>query len=216
MDLREDTIWKLIDTYFRDNPQALVRHHVDSYNDFFKTGIQQIFKETNPLKLELDYDDDKKVMDFRSKAHMYFGGKDGNKVYIGKPTIHDEGNPHYMFPNECRLRNMTYGLTVHYDLEIEFTRILGPGAIPTTLDEKGSIVFECDFDDEDKQDRKTMFSPSEVAEMRARTVTTMTDQNVQTFCMTIEKMYLGKFPIMVQSDFCILQGMPREDASSYG
>ena len=210
MDLREDTIWKLIDTYFRDNPQALVRHHVDSYNDFFKTGIQQIFKETNPLKLELDYDDDKKVMDFRSKAHMYFGGKDGSKVYIGKPTIHDEGNPHYMFPNECRLRNMTYGLTVHYDLEIEFTRILGTGAIPTTLDEKGSIVFECDFDDEDKQDRKTMFSPSEVADMRARTVTTMTDHNVQTFCMTIEKMYLGKFPIMVQSDFCILQGMPRE------
>ena len=84
MELREDTIWKLIDTYFQDNPQALVRHHIESYNDFFKNGIQQIFKETNPLKLELDYDKDKKVQDFRSKAHMYFGesciGKEYNQV----------------------------------------------------------------------------------------------------------------------------------------
>jgi len=210
MELREDTIWKLIDTYFQDNPQALVRHHIESYNDFFKNGIQQIFKETNPLKLELDYDKDKKVQDFRSKAHMYFGGKDGSKIYVGKPTIHDDGNPHYMFPNECRLRNMTYGLTVHYDVEIEFTRILADGEIPTTLDEKGSIVFDCDFDEGDKEDRRTLFSPSDMAKMREQTNNTMIQHNAQTFCMTLEKVYLGKFPIMVQSDFCILQGMPRE------
>ena len=94
MELREDTIWKLIDTYFQDNPQALVRHHIESYNDFFKNGIQQIFKETNPLKLELDYDKDKKVQDFRSKAHMYFGGKDGSKIYwheIIRRIWNDEG-----------------------------------------------------------------------------------------------------------------------------
>ena len=47
MELSEDTIWKLIDTYFQDNPQALVRHHIESYNDFFKNGIFQIFKEKN-------------------------------------------------------------------------------------------------------------------------------------------------------------------------
>ena len=210
MELSEDTIWKLIDTYFQDNPQALVRHHIDSFNEFYKTGIQQIFKETNPLKLELNYDADKKFQDFRSKAHMYFGGIDGSKIYVGKPTIHDEGNPHYMFPNECRLRNMTYALTVHYDLDIVFTRVLGPGDTPTTLDEKGSIVFECDFDEEDKREQRNLFSPSEMAQMREQTEKTMKGENIQTFCMTIEKLYLGKFPIMVQSDFCILQGMPRE------
>jgi DNA-directed RNA polymerase II subunit RPB2 len=45
--MEDESVWKLIDTYFRDNPQALVRHHVESYNDFFKTGIYQIFKEKN-------------------------------------------------------------------------------------------------------------------------------------------------------------------------
>ena len=38
-------LWKIIRSHFEDNPQCLVRHHVESYNDFFKTGIFQIFKE---------------------------------------------------------------------------------------------------------------------------------------------------------------------------
>ena len=25
-----------------------------------------------------------------------------------------------MYPNEARLRNMTYGMTIHYDVEVEF------------------------------------------------------------------------------------------------
>ena len=46
----------------------------------------------------------------------------------------DEDNVHYMFPNEARLRNMTYGMTVHYDVEIEFVDILEPGQAPYALD----------------------------------------------------------------------------------
>ena len=34
------TIWKIIDTYFHDNPQALVNHHIDSYDDFYKNGVR--------------------------------------------------------------------------------------------------------------------------------------------------------------------------------
>ena len=29
-----------------------------------------------------------------------------------------------MFPNEARLRNMTYAMTVHYDVDVEVTTIL--------------------------------------------------------------------------------------------
>jgi hypothetical protein len=29
-----------------------------------------------------------------------------------------------MYPNEARLRNMTYGITIHYDVEIEFIKLL--------------------------------------------------------------------------------------------
>ena len=30
------TVWKLMDKYFQDNPQSLVRHHTESYNDFLR------------------------------------------------------------------------------------------------------------------------------------------------------------------------------------
>ena len=27
--------WKIIDTMFKDNPNMIVKHHIDSYNQFF-------------------------------------------------------------------------------------------------------------------------------------------------------------------------------------
>ena len=108
------TTWKIIDKYFDNNPQSLVRHHTESYNDFFKKGIFQIFKERNPLEIKTKYDES--IDDYRSKCIMYFGGKNGDKIFFGKPVIYDDDNSHYMFPNEARLRNMTYGMTVHYDI----------------------------------------------------------------------------------------------------
>jgi DNA-directed RNA polymerase beta subunit len=42
--------WKIIDTYFTDNPNNLVAHHLESYNDFFSNGIIRIFKENNPIR----------------------------------------------------------------------------------------------------------------------------------------------------------------------
>ena len=43
-----------------------------------------------------------------------------------------------------------------------------------------------------------------------------TIDNTQRRTITIEKIYLGKFPIMVQSDFCILHGLPRETRFAMG
>ena len=41
----------LIDKYFQDNPQGLVKHHLESYNDFFTDDLPRIFKEKNPIKI---------------------------------------------------------------------------------------------------------------------------------------------------------------------
>ena len=117
-----ETIWDFIDTYFHDNPQALVNHHVESYNDFFEQGIYQIFREKNPLKWLSQYDED--IEDYRSQCIMYMGGRDGSKIHFGKPVLYEGEKPHFLFPNEARLRSMTYAMTIHYDLEIEFINIL--------------------------------------------------------------------------------------------
>ena len=110
--------WLIIDKYFNDNPNYLVAHHLDSYNSFFNEGIKRIFKEKNPIKLMKEQDP--KTGEFALKCDMYLGGKEGDKLYYGKPVIYDENREHFMYPNEARLRNMTYGITIHYDVEVDF------------------------------------------------------------------------------------------------
>ena len=264
------TIWKIIDSQFIDNPQSLVRHHIESYNDFYKTGIFQIFKEKNPITINSHYDES--IKDFRHQCNMYFGGKNGDKIYFGKPVIYDNENPHYMFPNEARLRNMNYSMMIHYDIEIEYIDILEDGQKPYIVDvnmiggtnEGGYKALELEnndyseeinefreqkagnfkektleqFDDEEKKklydgeieggapkkvERKKRVKSVEVEmttamaeKLREVSEKSIIGSNIQKREIVLEKIFLGKFPIMVQSEYCILNGLPREVRYSMG
>ena len=256
------TIWKIIDKYFEDNSNVLVRHHIESYNDFFKNGIFQIFKEKNPLRIQTQYDDE--IGDYRHQCIMYFGGKSGDKIYFGKPVIYDNDESHYMYPNEARLRNMTYGMTVHYDIEIEFINHLRSGEQPnvpglelieggfkepqefeyikhkTTADLERELELSKQLDrkqqsgggdDEEKLDggapknppkrrkqRKldTELTAAETALFREAIEKSMVAPNVQKETVILEKILLGKFPIMLQSHYCVLSGLPREIRHTMG
>ena len=43
--MNENLKWNIIQKYFEDNPKCLVKHQIDSFNDFFNYNIKQIFKE---------------------------------------------------------------------------------------------------------------------------------------------------------------------------
>ena len=110
--------WDIIDTFFKDNPSHLVKHHLESYNIFTGIGIPRVFKENNPIHLRYNEIKDSGVYEYECK--IYLGGKNGDKIYYGKPIIYDESQDvHYMYPNEARLRNMSYGFSIHYDADIE-------------------------------------------------------------------------------------------------
>ena len=147
--------WKLIDKYFKNNPYNLVAHHLDSYNDFFSTGIYSIFRENNPVRFIEKEDKKDPNSDRRNECSLYLGGKNGDKIYFGKPIIYDESRAHYMYPNDARLRNMTYGITIHYDVEVDFIFYMG--------------------------EEKVLHS------------------------ITLDKILLGRFPIMLHSNLCILK-----------
>jgi DNA-directed RNA polymerase II subunit RPB2 len=155
---KENISWKLIDKYFKDNPNCLVSHHLESFNDFFRSGIKRIFYENNPIRF-IEREDESEQSK-RNECLLYLGGKEGDRIYYGKPIIYDDNNSHYMYPNEARLRNMTYGITIHYDVDVDFIYYIG--------DEK------------------------------------------KTHNMTLNKIYLGRFPIMLQSELCILNKMTSE------
>ena len=46
-----------------------------------------VFKNNNPLKYNRIYDKDANIYKYNFK--MYFGGKEGDKIYYGKPVIYD-------------------------------------------------------------------------------------------------------------------------------
>lgn len=250
------TIWKVINAYFEENPQALVSHHIESYNDFFKDGLFQLLKEKNPLQINSKYDE--KIRDYKYQCNMYFGGKDGTKVYFGKPVIQDKDNAHYMYPNEARLRNMTYAMPIHYDVDLEFVFLLEPGetlknvsenmlremvteqlgGFDTTTLNADDDYFGGELDEymaEKEGDFKLHGEPKPVGEMEGGALPTkkkapmkmqmttaiaemlrkadessVVSATKQVYRTTLEKVFLGKFPIMVQSGFCILNGIPRD------
>jgi len=159
MDNKDKISWKIIDKYFNDNANNLVAHHLESYNDFFNNGINRIFRENNPIRF-IENEEESTSSNKRNECLLYLGGKDGNKIYFGKPIIYDDNNAHYMYPNDARLRNMTYGTTIHYDVDVDF------------------IYY--------KDDQKIEHS------------------------ITLNKIYLGRFPIMLQSDLCILKSLNKD------
>ena len=149
--------WSIIDKLFEDNPNLLIRHHLDSFNDFYNNKIFNIINEKNPVQIFKEQDIDTK--EYNLQADIYFGGKEGNKLYFGKPIIFDETRKHYMYPNEARLRNMTYSTTLHMDI---------------------TIVYKIKKNGE-----------------------------IQTIESNLEKIYFGKFPIMLNSDLCILNKLDK-------
>jgi len=176
MNNMEDISWKLIDIYFKDNPSNLVEHHLESYNNFFRYGIKNIIRENNPIRfMERESSTSSASApssenENRNELLLYLGGKTGNKIYFGKPIIYDDNNVHFMYPNDARLRNMTYGITIHYDVDVDV------------------IYYERSTNPDTKK---------EITEKKTTSI-------------TLEKIYLGKFPIMLQSDLCILKSLSPE------
>lgn len=127
--MNPDTLFSLIDKMFEENKHFLVDHQLTSYNDFFEKGISQIFKERNPITIMKQQDEQTK--EFRLECKLYLGGKDGTKISYGKPIVYDDDYVHYMLPNEARLRNMNYGMSIHYDVDVDFKIVSEAGNVST-------------------------------------------------------------------------------------
>ena len=134
---------------FLAEPGFLVNHHIESYNEFIN-NIPIIMNNQNPLTI-LKKKNAKG--DFLHECKIWIGGKDASKYTIGKPVFYENETQKPMYPNDARLRNMTYAFSLHVELLFEIT-----------ID---GITTE----------------------------------------YTTPNVLLGYFPIMIQSNLCILQGM---------
>ena len=95
-----DCIHKLL-----NDPAVLVKHHITSFNHFLDR-IPSIIKQQNPLIIF------KKLVgdEFKHECNMYVGGKQGTEIMMGRPFFIENSHKKVMYPNNARLRNLTYAL----------------------------------------------------------------------------------------------------------
>ena len=118
----------LIDKYFRTTPYPYTQHHINSYNQFIGKDLVSIIQANNPILILKDLIDDKDST-YRYKIEIYVGGEEGTDIEIGTPTLSLQNGKEVriLFPNEARLRNLTYASSVYARLvvKIQYTELEG-------------------------------------------------------------------------------------------
>ena len=112
----KDLPWKLIETYFNEQHlQRLVRHQIESYNNFINNEIQKTINMFNPVHIHSENDYSEEFNKYKLELVINF---DNFNLY--RPKIHENnGATKTMFPHKARLRNFTYSSNMVIDFNIK-------------------------------------------------------------------------------------------------
>ena len=112
-----ETPWTIIESYFKDQHLSqLVRHQLESYNDFVNNQIQKTIDMFNPVQMSSDNDYDKESGKHKLEIFITF-----ENFHLYRPQIHENnGASKLMFPQEARLRNFTYASMMSIDMNIKY------------------------------------------------------------------------------------------------
>jgi DNA-directed RNA polymerase II subunit RPB2 len=125
---------RFLEKYFAENDFALTRHHIDSYEQCIFDEIPSIIHAANPIVL-LKESLDKDAGIFAYRVEIFIGGDVPTPQELGLTisppvVVLDDGNTvRRMFPNEARLRNLTYAAQLNADIlvRVTFTKPVGTG-----------------------------------------------------------------------------------------
>ena len=150
-----ETPWTIIDSYFKgQHLERLVRHQLESYNNFVGYQITKTIEMFNPVHIKSEQDFDPITKKYSLELFVTF-----EHFHIYRPQIHENnGAIKLMFPQEARLRNFTYASAMTIDINIKYVVRNGKEL-----------------------------------------------ENTQTFYKTIPKVHIGKLPIMLKSNICVLK-----------
>lgn len=108
--------WTMIESYFQGmHLQRLVRHQLESYNDFVNTQIRRTIDMFNFVRIHSEKDYDPETKKYKLEMIITF---ENFRLY--RPQIHENnGATKIMFPHEARLRNFTYAAAMTVDLNMK-------------------------------------------------------------------------------------------------
>ena len=117
MTLQENDSWDVIESYFKNKHlDQLVKHQVESYNDFVQNQMKKTIEMFNPLLIRSPHDYMTEFKKYRLQIIVHF-----DNMCLFRPEIHENnGATKLMFPNDARLRNFTYSSNMTLDMNIEY------------------------------------------------------------------------------------------------
>ena len=109
--------YNLIESYFDGKHlERLVRHQLESYNNFVNFQIQKTIQMFNPVVIRSDHDYNESKDKYFLEVFINFTNF---KLY--PPQIHENnGATKTMLPQEAKLRNFTYASTMTVDINIKY------------------------------------------------------------------------------------------------
>ena len=118
----KEDIWTLVESYFKkQHLERLVRHQVESYNNFVDNEINNTIDMFNPVTIHSENDYDEVSNKYALELFITF-----ENLTIFRPQIHENnGATKLMFPQEARLRNFTYSSQMVLDLNIKIVERFG-------------------------------------------------------------------------------------------
>ena len=112
-----ETPWSIIEAYFKgQHLERLVRHQLESYNNFVGNQITKTIEMFNPVHIASEQDFNPVLKKHSLEIFVTF-----ENFSIYRPQIHENnGAIKLMFPQEARLRNFTYASAMTVDINIKY------------------------------------------------------------------------------------------------
>ena len=111
--INQNDIWCIIKSMLdSDKKKYLIKHHIDSFNDFIDNKIPNTILKVSPLSIFHDYDP--AMNHYKYEISINFINSYYTKPYISE----NDGSVKPLFPYDARMRNFTYSSTLYVDIEI--------------------------------------------------------------------------------------------------
>ena len=109
--------WKLIKLYFdKCHLSQLVRHQLESYNDFIDNQLEKTIQMFNPIIIRSENDFDEQNNNYHLDVHINVD----NLIIYRAQIFENNGATKMMFPNQARLRNFTYSSLMTVDFKVQY------------------------------------------------------------------------------------------------
>lgn len=164
--LAQEDYWKVINSFFDE--KGLVRQQLESFNEFVENTMQELVDENAKLTLDQFSQHTGARGDETRRYEISFG-----QIYLAKVAMTEmDGQTVGLFPQEARLRNLTYAAPLYVDMK------------KMTLT-AGNVDDPIEADWQPAYNEHNMLADAEE-----------------------DKIWIGKVPVMVRSNFCLLHGLP--------